>query len=124
MMKYRKALIAFCLLAALAANCRAQVSGTESTSRQIDTGSPAASNREQQCQVAGSVVSATTGEPIHKASVRLLRLAESSGSAIRGAYGATTDSSGNFRARVDAGRYTMAVIRNGYALQTAGQLGS
>lgn len=39
-------------------------------------------------------------------------------------YGATTDSSGNFQARVDAGRYAMAVTRNGYAQQTAGQLGS
>jgi hypothetical protein len=121
-----KALIVLYLLSALAAHCRAQVSGSaeSAASRQSDAGSPAASNREQQCPVTGSVVSATTGETIHKASVRLFRLAEGSGSAIRGAYGATTDSSGNFQARVDAGRYTMAVTRNGYALQTAGQLGS
>jgi hypothetical protein len=73
--------------------------------------------------VTGSVVSAITGEPIHKASVRLLRLAEGSGSAIRNTYGATTDSSGNFQTRVGAGRYAMSVTRNGYAPQTAGLLG-
>jgi len=120
-----KALITLYLLSALAVNCQAQVPfSAESASQESNASPPAASNRQRQCPVTGSVVSATTGEPIHKASVRLLRLAEGSGSAIRGAYGATTDSSGNFQARVDAGRYTMAVIRNGYALQTAGQLGS
>jgi protocatechuate 3,4-dioxygenase beta subunit len=125
MMKHRKALITFCLFSALAGNCRGQVSGgAANASPQSGTGSPAATTRQQQCLVAGSVVSATTGEPIHKASVRFGRLAEGSGSAILGDYGATTDSSGNFQARVDAGRYAMAVTRNGYAQQSAGQLGS
>jgi Carboxypeptidase regulatory-like domain len=120
-----KTLIVLCLLSAFASHCRAQVSGSpESESRQSAAGSPAASNREHQCPVVGSVVSATTGEPIHKVSVRFNRLSEGSGSAISGTYGATTDSSGNFQARVDAGRYAMAVTRNGYAQQTAGQLGS
>ncbi len=124
-MKHRKALITFYLLSAFATHCRAQVSGSpESASRQSAAESPAVSNRVQQCAVAGSVVSATTGEPIHKASVRLSRLAEGSGAAIRGTYGATTNASGNFQARVEAGRYTMAVTRNGYAQQTAGQMGS
>jgi hypothetical protein len=124
-MKHVKALIALYLLSALAAHCQAQVSGSaDSTSRQSDAGSPPASNRQPQCPVTGSVVSAMTGGPISKASVRLFRLAEGPGSAIPGAYGATTDSSGNFHARVDAGRYAMAVTRNGYALQTSGELGS
>ena len=123
-MKHIKPLIALSLLLALAANCGGQLSGSaEGALRQTDARSPT-SNRVQQCAVAGSVISATTGEPIQKASVRLFRLEEGSGSAIRGNYGATTDSSGNFQARVDAGRYTMSVTRNGYAQQTAGQIGS
>jgi protocatechuate 3,4-dioxygenase beta subunit len=117
-MKHMKALLAFYLLAALAANARNQVSGSaENPSQWSDT-------HEQQCPVAGSVVSAATGEPIPKASAKLLRLAEGSGSGIRGTYAATTDSSGNFQARVAAGRYAMSITRNGYAQQTAGQLGS
>jgi len=124
-MKYMKALIALSLLFGFVANGRGQVaSSAESASRLSNVGPALAGSPEQQCAVAGSVVSATTGEPIHKASVRLFRLAEGPGSAIRGAYGATTDSSGSFQARVVAGRYTMAVTRNGYAQQTAGQLGS
>jgi hypothetical protein len=85
-------------------------------------GSPAASNREQQWPVAGSVASATTGEPIHKASVKLFRPAEGPGSAIRGTHGATTDASGNYQARVDAGRYIMSVNHNGYAEQRVGRV--
>lgn len=124
MTKYMKAVIALYLFSALAVNCRSQVSGgAESASPQSNRGSSAASTQEQQCPVAGSVVSATTGNPIHKASVRLLRLAEASGSAITGTYGATTDSSGYFQARVDAGRYAVRVTRNGYAPQTVALLG-
>ncbi|HLJ26193.1 MAG TPA: carboxypeptidase regulatory-like domain-containing protein [Candidatus Angelobacter sp.] len=124
-MKHMKALIAFYLFWALALNCRGQVSGSaENSSRQSDAGSPAARHGEQQCPVAGSVVSATTGEPIHKASVKLFRLAEDSGRAIRGTYGATTDAVGHFQALVDAGRYAISVTRTGYAQQTVGRLGS
>jgi carboxypeptidase family protein len=124
-MKYIKAFIAFYLLWALALPCGAQVQGiADSGARPSGTGSPSASLHEQRCLVAGSVISATTGEAIDKASVKLFRLEEGSGSAISGIYGATTDSSGNFQARVDAGRYTMEVTRNGYAQQAAGQLGS
>jgi hypothetical protein len=119
-----KTLIALYFLLALAGHCLAQVSGSaESASRLSNIGSAPAGSAEQQCPVTGSVVSATTGEPIHKASVSLLRLAEGSGSAIRNTYGATTDSSGNFQTRVGAGRYAMSVTRNGYAPQTAGLLG-
>jgi hypothetical protein len=124
-MRYMKALIALSLLFGFAANGRSQVaSSAESASRLSNVGPALAGSPEQQCAVAGSVVSVTTGEPIHKASVRLFRLGEGSGAALRGTYGATTDSSGNFQAQVDAGRYTMAVSRNGYSQQTAGQLGS
>ena len=124
-MKHRKALIALCLLSALASHCQAQVSGSAgSASRLTNAGSAPAGIAGQQCPVTGSVVSAITGEPIQKASVKLFRLAEGSGAAIQNTYGATTDSSGNFQARVDTGRYAMSVTRNGYAQQTAGQLGS
>lgn len=124
MTKYMKALVALYLFSALAVNCRGQVSGSvESASPRSNGGSAAASTQEQQCPVAGSVVSATTGEPIHKASVRLLQLAGGSGSAATSTYEATTDSLGHFQARLNAGRYAMSVTRNGYAEQTVGQLG-
>jgi len=114
-MKYMKVLIAPYLFAALVVNCCAQVSGSaDSASRQS----------EQRCPVVGSVVSATTGEPIAKAAVELFRLAEGSGSAIRGTYSAITDSVGHFQEQVEAGRYAMTVNRNGYAQQTAALLGS
>lgn len=123
-MKHRKGLITFYLFSALAANCWSQVSGSvESASPQSNGGSPAANTQEHQCPVVGAVVSATTGEPIHKASVRLIRLAEGSGSTATGTYGATTDSLGHFQLQVNAGRYAMQVNRNGYAQQTVGLLG-
>jgi Carboxypeptidase regulatory-like domain len=118
-------IIALCLLRALAGNWHAQASSSgENPSRPSDAGAPAAGNHEQQCPVEGSVLSATTGEPIPKAAVRLFRLAEDSGSAIRSTYGATTDSLGHFQVRAEAGRYAMQVNRNGYAQQTVGLLGS
>jgi hypothetical protein len=124
-MKPTNACIALCVLSAFSINCWGQVYGViDNASPPNATGSQTSSSTGQRCPVAGSVVSATTGEPISKASVRLTRLAEGSGSAIQGAYSATTDSSGRFQARVDAGRYAMSVNRNGYAQQTVGVLGS
>jgi Carboxypeptidase regulatory-like domain len=122
-MKPTKTLIAFYLFSALLLNCRGQVSGsTESASPQSDTGAQAASNR-QHCAVAGSVVSAVTEAPLNKASVRLLRLAEGSGSLALGSFAATTGSSGRFQMLVEPGRYAMVVTRNGYAKQTLGMAG-
>jgi hypothetical protein len=120
----RLLIVALYLLSALTANCVRASGSTDNSSQQRDASSPAAGTREQQCPVAGSVVSALTGEPIPKASVKLFRLAEGSGSAIRGTYSANTDSSGHFQARVAAGRYAMQANRNGYAQQTVAMQGS
>jgi hypothetical protein len=122
-MKYSKVIFAFYLFSALAVNCHGQVSSaTESASSQSVFGLQG-NNRAQLCPVAGTVVSATTGAPLNKVAVRLLRLAEGSDSAVAGVYGATTDASGRFQTRAEKGRYAMLVTRNGYAKQTVGIAG-
>src|SRR5258708_36235390 len=123
-MKYPKALIALYLVSAFSANCRGLATGSaETASTQSDTGSQAGV-REQPCPVVGSVLSATTGAPLNKTSVRLLRVEVGSGSAIEGTYGATTDPSGPFHALAAAGPYPMSVAPNGYAQQAAWHVGS
>lgn len=123
-MKHIKRLIAFSLFFALSVSSRGQVSLiTEIGSSPAGTGSPATGNSGQQCPVAGSVVSAVTGTPISKASVKFWRLPESSSSYAIESDGATTDSDGRFQTLVAAGRYAMSVTRNGYAKQTIGAAG-
>jgi hypothetical protein len=123
MMKFTRVLIAFYLVSAFPFDCLSQSVATETASAPGDAGVQAIAHGKP-CAVAGVVLNAVTGAPLSKASVRLLRLAESSGSMLAvDSREAVTDSSGHFDLHVDAGRYAMAVTRVGYARQTLGMAG-
>src|SRR5260370_41188492 len=69
---------------------------------------------EDKCAIEGTVVSATTGEPLKKARVSLRSLGQQNG----GAYGTTTDGAGHFLVDdVDPGRYSFSASRNLYVSQ-------
>jgi Carboxypeptidase regulatory-like domain len=69
---------------------------------------------EDKCSIEGTVVSATTGEPLKKARVSLRAIGQQNG----GAYGATTDGAGHFLVdNIDPGRYNFSASRNLYVAQ-------
>ena len=75
---------------------------------------------EDKCTVEGTVVSATTGEPLKKARVSLRAIGQHDG-----IYGATTDGAGHFLIEgVDPGRYNFSASRNTYVSQTYSPQGS
>ncbi len=69
---------------------------------------------EDKCSIEGTVVSATTGEPLKKARVSLRPIGQQNGAA----YGTTTDGAGHFLVDdVDPGRYSFSASRNLYVSQ-------
>ena len=69
---------------------------------------------EDKCSVEGTVVSATTGEPLKKSRVLLGPVGQSNGVP----FGTTTDAGGHFVIDgIDPGRYNLLAIRNGYLRQ-------
>ncbi len=76
---------------------------------------------EDKCALEGTVVSATTGEPLRKARVTLRSMGQPNGTA----YGATTDGAGHFLIDdVDPGRYSFSASRNAYVSQSYSPQGS
>ena len=70
---------------------------------------------EDKCSIEGTVVSATTGEPLKKARLSLRSLG---GQQSGGAYGTTTDGAGHFLVDdIDPGRYSFSASRNLYVSQ-------
>lgn len=78
-----------------------------------DAPSPAV-KPEDKCSIEGTVVSATTGEPLKKAHLTLRPMGQQNGVP----YGTTTDNAGHFIIDdVDPGRYTFLAARNGFVMQ-------
>jgi len=69
---------------------------------------------EDKCSIEGTVVSATTGEPLKKAHLTLRPIGQQNGVP----YGTTTDNAGHFLIDdVDPGRYSFFAARNGFGMQ-------
>jgi Carboxypeptidase regulatory-like domain len=103
------ALLAMCVLAS-AATCLVQQPAASQSSR---------SENDQSCTIAGTVLSANTGEPLKKAHVVLRRWGEDSN---KHPLTATTDASGHFSIdKIPADRYNLAVDRANYLEMHYGQ---
>lgn len=115
-MKYLVAVLAFVLpLAAQTVRLGAGVNPNAAASMTTaPNDAPKAVRPEDKCSIEGTVVSATTGEPLKKAHLYLRPMG-----AVNGIpYGTVTDSSGRFTFdNVDPGRYNFTATRNGYVMQ-------
>jgi protocatechuate 3,4-dioxygenase beta subunit len=75
---------------------------------------------QDRCALEGRVLKSTTGEPLRRVQVYLMRAEGGRGQA----YGTTTDESGRFALKeVVPGRYRLSADRNGYLRQEYGQRG-
>ncbi len=86
---------------------------------------PTAPNPSDQCSIQGVVVSAGTGEPLHKASVDAFPTENRRANDQPQGGGAITDAMGRFEIKdLAPGNYRLSIERNGYVTQQYGQRNS
>lgn len=93
----------------------------QSATPQMGTPKPLTDEKPAKCSIEGKVISAVDGQALKKATLQIFATQPGTAGPIR-PISVSTDGDGKFIFKdIEAGRYSLSVMRNGYARQTYGE---